>query len=141
MPNIKQFFKKVEHLPSSWVLKKIDRLNDIESRILIEHEISDFSNLILIHFRDRFSWFIIAAYGIYIFEKDRLKLISYDQIVGIEIIMNEEEERPKLKANTLELRLQDGENLYLQCVDLGAVYSLYSIVKFGKWYARKCYGQ
>jgi hypothetical protein len=141
MPNIKQFLRKVEHLPSSWVLKKIDRLNDIESRILIEHEIFNFSNLVAVQFRDRFSWFVIAAYGIYIFEKNSLRLIRYGQIVDIEIIRNEEEERPKLTANTLELRLQDGENLYLQCVGLGAVYSLYSIVIFGKWYARKCYGQ
>jgi hypothetical protein len=142
MPNIKQFFKKVEHLNFSWTLKKIDRLDNIEKRIFMSYGVSDFSNLVAFHFKDRYSWFIIATYGIYIFEKNSLKLIRYGQIVSMEIIMDLEEKYPerKRKANTLELKLQDGENLYLQCVDQGAVYSLYMIVSFGEWYAKKCYG-
>jgi hypothetical protein len=133
---VEQFRKKVEDLDKSWLfLKYIEDLNDQERQTLIQHGISDFDNIVVVHFENEFDWFLVALSGIYILQKGKLKFIKYKEISGAKILIDFQQKNPKahpkIAADTLRLRLINGELLYLKCSDVGAVYTLDRVVSYG----------
>lgn len=134
-----RFLKKADkHLNHSWrFFKRVSDLSLKEKKVFFDHNILDFDHLVLVHFQDALSWFIVSISGIYLFKNHKLKFIKYKEIIGTEVIIDFRKKNPKLEANTLRLKLYCGTQIDLTCLDEGAVYSLSSIVNFGIWASNK----